>query len=143
MKHGYEAAVPRADGDGCAANCLSDESCGNGIRDADAGEVCDDSNTTGGDGCSADCLSDESCGNSIVDTAAGEACDDGNTSDNDGCNSACLAETCGDALVLEHNGDLYSCDHYVFPEFRLGNIHESLTLQYRQGVRTRNITPIS
>ena len=30
--------------------------------------------------------------------------------------------TCGDALVLEHNGDLYSCDHYVYPEHRLGNI---------------------
>ncbi|EKX59722.1 Putative arylsulfatase regulatory protein [Rhodobacter sp. AKP1] len=35
----------------------------------------------------------------------------------------CLfAETCGDALALEHNGDLYVCDHYVYPEHRLGNI---------------------
>ncbi|MDZ7292325.1 MAG: anaerobic sulfatase-maturation protein [candidate division KSB1 bacterium] len=34
-------------------------------------------------------------------------------------------ETCGDALALEHNGDLYSCDHYVFPENRLGNIMEN------------------
>ena len=33
-------------------------------------------------------------------------------------------ERCGTALVLEHNGDLYSCDHYVYPEFRLGNIGE-------------------
>jgi uncharacterized protein len=33
-----------------------------------------------------------------------------------------FAETCGDALVLEHNGDLYSCDHYVYPEYLLGNI---------------------
>ncbi len=31
-------------------------------------------------------------------------------------------ETCGDALALEHNGDLYSCDHYVYPEYKLGNI---------------------
>lgn len=31
-------------------------------------------------------------------------------------------ETCGAALALEHNGDLYSCDHYVYPENRLGNI---------------------
>ncbi len=31
-------------------------------------------------------------------------------------------ETCGDALVLEHNGDCYSCDHYVYPEYKLGNI---------------------
>lgn len=33
-----------------------------------------------------------------------------------------FAETCGDALVMEHNGDVYSCDHFVFPEFFLGNI---------------------
>lgn len=31
-------------------------------------------------------------------------------------------ETCGAAMALEHNGDLYSCDHYVYPENRLGNI---------------------
>ncbi len=30
--------------------------------------------------------------------------------------------TCGSALVIEHNGDVYSCDHYVYPENRLGNI---------------------
>ncbi len=35
------------------------------------------------------------------------------------------AETCGRATAIEHNGDLYSCDHYVFPEFRLGNIRET------------------
>jgi uncharacterized protein len=32
--------------------------------------------------------------------------------------------TCGSAAVLEHNGDVYSCDHYVYPENRLGNIME-------------------
>ncbi len=32
--------------------------------------------------------------------------------------------TCGDAAVIEHNGDLYSCDHYVDPINRLGNIME-------------------
>jgi uncharacterized protein len=31
-------------------------------------------------------------------------------------------ETCGDAVALEHNGDLYSCDHYVEPDHLLGNI---------------------
>lgn len=37
--------------------------------------------------------------------------------------SLCLfRKTCGDALAIEHNGDLYSCDHFVFPEHRLGNI---------------------
>ena len=30
--------------------------------------------------------------------------------------------TCGSALAIEHNGDLYSCDHFVYPEYRLGNI---------------------
>ena len=30
-------------------------------------------------------------------------------------------ETCGKALALEHNGDLYACDHYVEPSFHLGN----------------------
>ncbi|BCW99822.1 MAG: anaerobic sulfatase maturase [Armatimonadota bacterium] len=30
--------------------------------------------------------------------------------------------TCGDALALEHNGDLYSCDHFVEPRYLLGNI---------------------
>lgn len=31
-------------------------------------------------------------------------------------------ETCGAAMALEHNGDLYSCDHFVYPENKLGNI---------------------
>lgn len=33
-------------------------------------------------------------------------------------------ETCGMGLVLEHNGDLYSCDHFVEPDYLLGNIME-------------------
>lgn len=33
-------------------------------------------------------------------------------------------ETCGTALVMEHNGDLYSCDHFVEPRHELGNIQE-------------------
>jgi uncharacterized protein len=35
------------------------------------------------------------------------------------------SETCGLALALEHTGDLYSCDHFVEPEHKLGNIRES------------------
>lgn len=31
--------------------------------------------------------------------------------------------TCGRSVVVEHNGDVYACDHYVYPEYRLGNIH--------------------
>jgi len=34
-------------------------------------------------------------------------------------------ETCGTALALEHNGDLYSCDHFVDPDFLLGNIADA------------------
>jgi uncharacterized protein len=37
--------------------------------------------------------------------------------------SLCVhTETCGGALALEHNGDLYSCDHFVEPAHKLGNI---------------------
>ena len=34
------------------------------------------------------------------------------------------SETCGRALAMEHTGDLYSCDHFVEPRYRLGNIKE-------------------
>lgn len=34
------------------------------------------------------------------------------------------SQICGKALALEHNGDLYSCDHFVYPQYRLGNILE-------------------
>ena len=39
------------------------------------------------------------------------------------------AETCGQQLALEHNGDLYSCDHYVEPGYLLGNIGERTMLE--------------
>ncbi|ASA55333.1 anaerobic sulfatase maturase [Vibrio gazogenes] len=35
-----------------------------------------------------------------------------------------FAETCGHAFALESNGDLYNCDHFVYPEHKLGNIHD-------------------
>lgn len=34
-------------------------------------------------------------------------------------------ETCGDAVALEHNGDVFSCDHFVYPEYKLGNLLNS------------------
>jgi uncharacterized protein len=39
--------------------------------------------------------------------------------------SLCIfAETCGKALIIESNGDLYSCDHFVYPEYNVGNVHD-------------------
>ncbi len=35
------------------------------------------------------------------------------------------AETCGGNSIIEHNGDLYSCDHFVYPQYRVGNIFET------------------
>ena len=35
-----------------------------------------------------------------------------------------MAKECGHAGVMEYNGDVYSCDHFVYPEYRLGNLHE-------------------
>lgn len=59
-----------------------------------------------------------------------------------------LAETCGQAGVIEYNGDVYSCDHFVFPEYRLGNI-QSQTItemmysprQQRFGAAKRDTLP--
>ena len=35
-----------------------------------------------------------------------------------------MANKCGNAGVIEHNGDVYACDHFVFPEHYLGNIEK-------------------
>ncbi len=35
-----------------------------------------------------------------------------------------LTETCGHAFALEADGSLYQCDHYVYPQYRLGNLHD-------------------
>jgi uncharacterized protein len=39
------------------------------------------------------------------------------------------APTCGYGPALEHNGDLYACDHFVEPDFKLGNIHDTHMLE--------------
>lgn len=46
-----------------------------------------------------------------------------------------MAESCGHAGVMEYNGDLYSCDHFVFPEYRLGNIHQQTLTEMLYGPR--------
>lgn len=52
--------------------------------------------------------------------------------------SLCIfQETCGLSLVLEHNGDLYSCDHFVEPGYRLGNILETPMLELVSSSRQR------
>ncbi len=33
-----------------------------------------------------------------------------------------FAETCGRALAMEHDGNIYTCDHYVYPKYKLGNL---------------------
>ena len=40
-----------------------------------------------------------------------------------------LARTCGHAGVMEFNGDVYTCDHFVFPEYKLGNIRENTLIE--------------
>ncbi len=49
-----------------------------------------------------------------------------------------FAETCGQQLVLEHNGDLYACDHYVEPGYLLGNIMERHMLELANLPRQRS-----
>jgi uncharacterized protein len=36
--------------------------------------------------------------------------------------SCFFAKRCGDSVIIEHNGDIYSCDHFMYPQYRLGNI---------------------
>lgn len=59
-----------------------------------------------------------------------------------------FSETCGDALVVEYNGDVYSCDHFVYPDYKLGNIMETDLLrlflsprQFKFGIDKRNLLP--
>ncbi len=56
--------------------------------------------------------------------------------------------TCGDALVMEHNGDIYSCDHFVYPEYFRGNISRTPLIeivksqkQFDFGIEKRNKLP--
>ncbi len=44
---------------------------------------------------------------------------------------------CGRALAIEHNGDLYSCDHYVETDYKLGNIHELPIIELANSQRQR------
>ena len=94
----------------CANDCSFDTSaciaagCGNNLLDA--GETCDDGNSTVGDGCNANCQF-EFCGDGILNNNNSELCDDGNTTAGDGCNSICEVEFCGDGIL---NNVFEQCD---------------------------------
>jgi uncharacterized protein len=47
------------------------------------------------------------------------------------------APTCGYGPALEHNGDLYACDHFVEPDYKLGNIHETHMLELVASAKQR------
>lgn len=48
-----------------------------------------------------------------------------------------LAAECGHAAVMEHDGTVYSCDHFVFPQYRLGNIRENTFIEMMTSERQR------
>ncbi len=59
-----------------------------------------------------------------------------------------MCETCGDCLVVEHNGDVYNCDHFVYPDYLLGNIKDKTLAEiyaskerFRFGLDKRNTLP--
>ena len=51
-----------------------------------------------------------------------------------------MAEECGHAGVMEFNGDVYSCDHFVFPEYKLGNLHDQTIFEMMNGQRQREFS---
>ena len=60
------------------------------------------------------------------------------------------AETCGGNSIIEHNGDVYCCDHFVYPSYKLGNIGTDnladlmdSTMQTSFGISKRNSLPVS
>ena len=48
-----------------------------------------------------------------------------------------MARECGHAGVMEYNGDVYSCDHFVFPEYKLGNICDNTLTEMMYSERQR------
>ena len=85
--------------------CIT-EWCGDGVRQAALGELCDDGNRTPGDGCDTSCRV-ERCGDGVVQPALGEQCDDGNLVQTDGCPTTCLNARCGDGFA---RSGVESCD---------------------------------
>lgn len=51
-----------------------------------------------------------------------------------------LSSYCGHAAVMEHNGDVYSCDHFVFDDYKLGNIHNNHLAELMKCERQREFS---
>ncbi|MEJ6951441.1 anaerobic sulfatase maturase [Natronospora cellulosivora (SeqCode)] len=43
-----------------------------------------------------------------------------------------FSETCGKAAIMEYNGDVYSCDHFVYPEYKIGNLEQTALIDMVQ-----------
>ena len=52
------------------------------------------------------------------------------------------AKECGHAGVMEFNGDVYSCDHFVFPQYKLGNINEHTLIEMLYGEKQRRFSQL-
>jgi cysteine-rich repeat protein len=117
------------DGDGCSADCKSNETCGNGIVDTAVGEICDDGNMVDGDACSHCSFGD--CGNGIVDL--GEECDLGLLNSVSGdCRSDCVVNRCGDGWLNDigspgHPEHIEQCDAAPPAPFSSREVHPTET----------------
>ena len=56
--------------------------------------------------------------------------------------SCIYAKECGHAGVMEYNGDVYSCDHFVFPQYKLGNINECTLIEMLYGEKQRRFSQL-
>src|SRR5262249_37016895 len=84
----------------CTPQCVSiaPPSCGDGVLQADEGEICDDGNNVDCDGCAANCLRlDNVCGDDKIE--CGEQCDNGDRVPGDGCSPTCRFEICGNGII--------------------------------------------
>ena len=100
-------------GDGCSADCKSNETCGNGIIDTIKGEVCDNGglNSNSPNATCRTTCQPQKCGDSIVDTAFGELCDLGAANSNlanAACRTNCQPQRCGDGIIDTAKGEV--CD---------------------------------
>jgi len=128
---GVVNATEECDDSGESETCNTDcttSACGDGVRNATAGEQCDDGNTVAGDGCGASCQNESGgggggggggavCGNGTRES--NEQCDDGNTTPGDGCSATCQNEPppagCGDGVVngteqCDDSGESATCN---------------------------------